>query len=81
MIERRPVHRGMGAGAIQAEEIRIPVKEERVSVTKEAVVKQVAVRKRKVRDTKTVSGDVRKEELVVEEKGGGKARQTTGGRH
>jgi uncharacterized protein (TIGR02271 family) len=85
VIERRPVTRGAGAGAgagaIKAEEIRIPVKEERVRVTKEAVVtEEVAVGKRKVRDTETVSGDVRKEKLVVEEKGRAKARQTTGGR-
>ena len=79
VIERRPVTR-RAAGAITAEEIRIPVKEERVNVTKEAVVKEeVAVGKRKVHDTETVSGDVRKEKLVVEEKGRAKARHTTGG--
>jgi len=76
VIERRPAT-GRASGDMKAEEIRIPVKEERVRVTKEAVVKEeVSVGKRKVRDTKTVSGTVRKEELAVESKGGAKVRHT-----
>lgn len=77
VIERRPAS-GRASGSMKSEEIRIPVKEERVRVTKEPVVKEeVSVSKRKVRDTKTVAGDVKKEELVVEQKGGARVRQTS----
>jgi uncharacterized protein (TIGR02271 family) len=69
VIERRPAS-GTAAGDFRAEEIRIPVKEEKVNVSKETVVKEeVTVGKRKVTENETVSGDVRKEELKVEEKG------------
>jgi uncharacterized protein (TIGR02271 family) len=69
VIERRPAH-GQTAGSIKAEEIRIPVSEEKVNVDKETVVKEeVKVGKRTVQDTKTVSGEVKREELRVEEKG------------
>jgi uncharacterized protein (TIGR02271 family) len=68
VIARRPAS-GKG-GDIREEEIRIPVKEEKVNVSKETVVKEeVEVGKRKVTDHETVGGDVRKEELKVEEKG------------
>lgn len=78
VIERRPAHGSRAAADIRAEEIRIPVKEEKVHVSKEAVVKEeVAVGKRKVRDTEAVEGDVRREELVVEQKGGAKVRHNT----
>jgi len=64
VIERRPAHRGAAAGSIKAEEIRIPVKEERVHVSKDVVVnEEVNVKKRKVHDTQTVNEDVRHEEL------------------
>jgi len=80
VIERRPAG-GRASGDMRAEEIHIPVKEERVKVTKEPVVREeVTVGKRKVRETRTVSGEVRKEELVVEPKGGAKVRQTTKGK-
>jgi uncharacterized protein (TIGR02271 family) len=70
VIERKPAGGRAASGDIKAEEIRIPVKEERVDVHKEAVVKEeVTVGKRKVQDTQTVSGDVKKEELRVEERG------------
>jgi uncharacterized protein (TIGR02271 family) len=70
VIERRPAG-GRASGAdIKAEEIRIPVREEKVNVSKESVVKEeVSVGKRKVQDTKTVEGDVRREELRVETEG------------
>jgi uncharacterized protein (TIGR02271 family) len=69
VIERRPAT-GTSTGAIRAEEIRIPVKEEQVHVTKETVLKEeVTVGKRKVQDTKTVEGDVRREEVKVETEG------------
>ncbi|MBA4063562.1 MAG: hypothetical protein C0501_07570 [Isosphaera sp.] len=78
VIERRPAGGKAARGDLKAEEIRIPVKEEKVRVTKEAVVKEeVSVGKRKVRDTETVSGDVRKEEVVVESDGGAKVRHST----
>ncbi|OWK42231.1 YsnF/AvaK domain-containing protein [Fimbriiglobus ruber] len=79
VVERRPANgRRTATGEIQAEEIRIPVKEERVHVRKEAVVTEdVSVGKRKIHDTETVSGDVRKEDLVVESEGGANVRQTT----
>jgi len=77
VIERTPANGRHAKGEVVSEEIRIPVKEERVHVTKETVVKEdVNVGKRKVRGTETVSGDVRKEELVVESEGGAKVRQT-----
>jgi uncharacterized protein (TIGR02271 family) len=80
VIERRPAS-GRASGDMKSEEIRIPVKEERVKVSKEAVVKEeVNIGKRKVRDNKTVSADVRSEELVVESEGGAKVRQTGSGR-
>ena len=76
VIERRPAS-GRATGEMKAEQIRIPVKEERVKVTKEPVVKEeVTVSKRKTRDTRTVSGDVKKEERVVEQKGQARVRQT-----
>lgn len=78
VVERRPARGGRASGDMKAEEIRIPVKEERVRVTKEPVVREeVSVGKRKVRDTKTVGGDVRKEEIVTESSGGAKVRHSS----
>jgi uncharacterized protein (TIGR02271 family) len=70
VIERHPAS-GSAAGGIRAgEEIRIPVKEEEVHVDKVTVAKEdVTVGKRIVHDTETVSGNVRKEEVKIEEKG------------
>jgi len=79
VIERRAVSGGATGGDIRAEEIRIPTKEERVNVSKETVVKEeVNVGKRKVQGTETVSGDVRREELVVETEGKATVRNTSG---
>jgi len=76
VIERTPVHgraatQGVAAGDIcEGEEVRIPVREERVNVGKETVVtEEVKVGKRLVQDTERVSGQVRKEEVKVEQKG------------
>jgi uncharacterized protein (TIGR02271 family) len=71
VIERTPVHGRAAADAIrEGEEIRIPVREEQVNVSKEAVVtEEVKVGKRVVQDTERVSGDVRKEEVKVEQQG------------
>lgn len=73
VIERTPVQgrtptSGVGVG--KSEEIRIPVSEEQVNVSKEAVVKEeVKVGKRVVQDTERVTGQVRKEDVRVEQKG------------
>lgn len=82
VIERRPANgRRAADGSIRAEEIRIPVKEEKVRVSKEAVVKEeVAVGKRKVREAQTVEGDVQREELVVESDGSAKVRTSNKGK-
>jgi len=69
VIERRPA-RGRASGDIRSEEIRIPVKEEQVRVEKETVAREdVTVGKRKVRETKTVGGTVRREQLRVDQSG------------
>lgn len=78
VIERRAVHKAGTADGIKAEEIRIPVKEDKVRVSKEVeVVEEVSVGKRKVKENKTVAGTVRKEEVVVESTGDAKVRQNT----
>ena len=78
VVERRPAA-GTTSGEVKAEEIRIPVKEEKVNVSKETVAREeVRVAKRKVRDTKEVSDDVRREELVVETEGKAKVRDDHG---
>lgn len=76
VIERTPVHgqvtdEGISATSIrEGEEIRIPVREEQVDVTKQTVVnEEVNVGKRVVQDTKKVSGQVRKEDVRVEQSG------------
>jgi uncharacterized protein (TIGR02271 family) len=76
VVERHPVQgrtatEGVASGDIRAgEEIRVPVHEEEVSVTKQPVVtEEVKVGKRVVQDTEHVSGQVRKEDVKVERKG------------
>jgi len=75
VIERTPVHgkavtSGVADNLREGEEIRIPVREEQVDVRKEAVVtEEVKVGKRVVQDTEHVTGQVRKEEVRVEQKG------------
>jgi uncharacterized protein (TIGR02271 family) len=77
VIERRPARGRAASGDIKSEEIRIPVKEEQVSVEKETVVnEEVSVGKRKVRDVEHVDDTVRREELRVNEKGNARVRQT-----
>jgi len=76
VIEHHPAHGGAG-GDVEAREIRIPVSEERVHVSKETVpTEEVTVSKHRVRGTKTVSGEVRKEELVTDADGGANVRHT-----
>lgn len=51
-------------------EVRVPLSEERVQVEKRPVVREeVDVSKRRTQETKTVGGDVRHEELNVDEEG------------
>jgi len=76
VIERTPVHgraasESFAAGDLrEGEEIRIPVREDQVEVTKEAaVVEEVKVGKRVVQDTERVSGQVRKEEVKIDQTG------------
>jgi len=77
VIERHPVHGAATGGEVKAQEIRIPVREEKVHVAKETVVKEeVSVGTRKVQGTETVSADVRKEELKVEQQGEARVRET-----
>jgi uncharacterized protein (TIGR02271 family) len=72
VIERRPASgHSTTSGQIGAGgELRIPVKEEKVNVNKETVVKEeVSIGKRQVHDTEKVSGNVRKEQIRVEKDG------------
>jgi uncharacterized protein (TIGR02271 family) len=71
VIERHPASGRASSGEIRSgEEVRIPVMEEKVNVEKQAVVKEeVTVGKRTVTDHERVSGDVRKENIRVENKG------------
>lgn len=71
VIERTPAHgRATGDTIREGEEIRIPVREEKVNVTKDSVVtEEVKVGKRVVQDVEHVSGNVRKEEIRVEKSG------------
>jgi uncharacterized protein (TIGR02271 family) len=71
VIERTPMHGRASSSQIRdGEVIRIPVSEEEVRVTKDAVVtEEVKVGKRVVHDTEKVAGQVRTEEVKVEQKG------------
>jgi len=71
VVERRPASGTVSASDLRpGEEVRIPVKEEQVRVEKDVVVKEeVHVGKRKVQEQEQVSGDVRKEQVKVEQKG------------
>jgi len=83
VIERTPVHGRATSDTIrEGEEIRIPVREEQVDVTKHAVVnEEVKVGKRVVQDTERVSGQVRKEEVHVEQTGDVDVKNRTSGPH
>ena len=74
-------HGVRAAGLRPGEEIRIPVKAEKVHVQKEVVVKEeVTVGKREVSGTEQVTGTVRKEELRVEKEGDIEVRGNTSGK-
>jgi len=72
VIERRPASGTASSSAdFGAESIRVPVKEDQVHVSKEAVVtEEVSVGKRTVHDTEKVSDTVRKETLKVDNASG-----------
>jgi len=77
VIERHPAtSQHASSSDIRAgEEIRIPVSEEEVHLEKVPVVKEeVSIGKRKVQDTETVSGTVRKEQVKIEETGNANVR-------
>jgi uncharacterized protein (TIGR02271 family) len=78
VIERRPARgRKAATAAIKAEEIRVPVRGEKVRLQKDAVVtEEVSVGKRVVRDTEQVSGTVRRERLKVDQTGDTTVRRT-----
>jgi uncharacterized protein (TIGR02271 family) len=70
IVERVPVDEyqtaEMGGKAFQEEDIRIPVTEEEIEVTKRPVVKEeVRVQKEARTETQPISGEVRKEDVKV----------------
>jgi len=66
-IERRPADGGIGEGDAT---LRVPVREEQVSVDKRTVVtEEISVGKRQLQDTQQVSGTVRREEVRIEREG------------
>jgi uncharacterized protein (TIGR02271 family) len=72
VIERHPVSGGAATGGTlgEGQQIRVPVTEEHVEVTKTPVVKEeVTIGKRKVKTTEHVGADVRKEQIKVEKEG------------
>lgn len=71
IVEQVPASGRPVSGSIGDQgEIRVPVSEERVRVTKEPVVTgEVRVQKRAVQDNQQVSGEVRHEEVDVENQG------------
>jgi len=71
-IERHPVERRPADGSTTDESatIRVPVREEQVSVDKRTVVtEEINVGKRQVQDTERLSGTVRREEARVDVEG------------
>jgi uncharacterized protein (TIGR02271 family) len=67
-IERRPVT-GVSPGTIGSskDEIRVPITEERIEVTKRPVVKEeIVVKKRPVEEQTEVRGEIRKEKIDID---------------
>jgi uncharacterized protein (TIGR02271 family) len=69
VVERRPAgETAVPAGNIGETEIRVPLSEERPAVDKSTVVREeVSVGKRPVEEVRDVTGEVRREELAVED--------------
>ncbi len=83
VIERRAVNKNASNADFRDDnqQIRIPVREEMVEVTKTPVVtEEVSVGKRTVRDTEKVSGQVRKEQVKIEREGDVEVRSRETGR-
>jgi len=81
VITRKPVSGKATAGDIRAEEIRIPVSEEKVHVSKDTVVtEEVSVGKRKVQGTEHVDETLRKEKIRVDQEGKADVRTETTGK-
>jgi uncharacterized protein (TIGR02271 family) len=71
-IERHPVDRRPADGGIGESDdtIRVPLREEQVSVDKRAVVtEEINVGKRQIQETEQVTGTVRREEARIREDG------------
>ncbi len=67
-VERVPVSREASEAEIGEDEVVVPVTEEEVVVSKRPVAKEeVRIRKDVVEDTEVVEGDVRREEVDVED--------------
>jgi uncharacterized protein (TIGR02271 family) len=71
VVERRPASRKTSGETVSAqEEIRMPLREERVRVEKDTVVnEEVSIGKRAVTETQHVAADAKREELHVEQTG------------
>lgn len=72
VIERHAVNKAVSGDPIRAEEreVRIPLKEERVTVGKETVLKEeVNIGKKVITEDKAVGAEVRHEELVTDSTG------------
>jgi uncharacterized protein (TIGR02271 family) len=69
VVERRPADQATSpAGSIGESEIRIPLSEERAAVDTSTVVREeVAVGKKPIQEVRDLTGEVRREELVVED--------------
>lgn len=67
-VKRKPVTDGQAvSGSIQEDEIHVPIREEKLNVSKETVVTdEIVIGKRKVQDTEKVTDNVKREELRVE---------------
>lgn len=80
VITRRPVNGPARKGSLNPDrneaEIRIPVKEQKVRVTKETVpVEEVSVGRRKVKEVHKVDETVRKERVATDQQGEAKVRR------
>lgn len=80
VVERRPATGPMNAKArIEEDEIRVPVTEEELEVTKRTVPKEeVVVKKRDVIENETVEADLRREKVDVHREGDARLRDEGG---
>lgn len=71
-VEKRPVNQATstatGTPVESEQEIRVPLKQEQVQLTKQPYIKEeVAVKKKPVTETKTISDQVTSEEVRVQD--------------